>query len=231
MAGGGQIVETRTIEMVSESERHGAPRNQFTLWFGANLQITAVVDGALAIVFGAEALTAIVGLLIGNMLGGIVMALHSAQGPRLGLPQMISSRAQFGVKGATLPLILVVDHVPGLRRHRHRAVRPGHQPACSASARRRSASSCSASDGGRRRRRLQADPHRRPHRHRRRHRRLRLSGDPAVLPLRHLASAFGQKPFSVAYAAADGGARRRLAADLRALRGRLLALPAVEHDE
>ncbi|MBD8556199.1 cytosine permease [Rhizobium sp. CFBP 8762] len=105
---GGGVVETRTIEMVAERERHGHPHNQFTLWFSANLQITAVVDGALAIVFGAEALAAIIGLLIGNILGGIVMALHSAQGPRLGLPQMISSRAQFGVKGATLPLILVV---------------------------------------------------------------------------------------------------------------------------
>jgi NCS1 family nucleobase:cation symporter-1 len=53
-------------------------------------------------------MTAIIGLLIGNVLGGAVMALHSAQGPRLGLPQMISSRAQFGVKGAALPLVLVV---------------------------------------------------------------------------------------------------------------------------
>ena len=101
-------VETRTIDMVPERERHGSPRSQFTLWFGANMQITAVVDGALAIVFGAEALTAIVGLLIGNVLGGIVMALHSAQGPRLGLPQMISSRVQFGVRGAALPLVLVI---------------------------------------------------------------------------------------------------------------------------
>lgn len=102
------VTETRTIDRITEAERHGSPANQFTLWFGANLQITAVVDGALAIVFGAEALTAIVGLAIGNVLGGIVMALHSAQGPRLGLPQMISSRAQFGVKGATLPLVLVI---------------------------------------------------------------------------------------------------------------------------
>ena len=36
------------------------------------------------------------------------MALHSAQGPRLGLPQMISSRAQFGVYGAIVPLVLVI---------------------------------------------------------------------------------------------------------------------------
>ncbi|WP_295959500.1 cytosine permease [Rhodoferax sp.] len=103
-----QTVETRTIDMVPERERYGSALSQLTLWFGANMQITAVVDGALAIIFGAEALTAIVGLLIGNILGGAVMALHSAQGPRLGLPQMISSRVQFGVKGAALPLVLVV---------------------------------------------------------------------------------------------------------------------------
>ena len=104
----GSIVERRTIDMIPENERHGSPSSQFTLWFGANLQITAVVDGALAVVFGAEAAVAMLGLLIGNILGGAVMALHSAQGPRLGLPQMISSRAQFGVRGAILPLVLVI---------------------------------------------------------------------------------------------------------------------------
>lgn len=103
-----EAMERRTIDMVPEAERHGSVKNQFTLWMGANLQITAVVDGALAIVFGSEALSAIIGLLIGNILGGAVMALHSAQGPRFGLPQMISSRVQFGVKGAALPLLLVI---------------------------------------------------------------------------------------------------------------------------
>ena len=100
--------ERRTIDVVPDHERHGTPRDQFTLWFGANMQITAIVDGALAVVFGADALWAIIGLLIGNICGGIVMALHSAQGPRMGIPQMISSRAQFGVLGACLPLVLVV---------------------------------------------------------------------------------------------------------------------------
>lgn len=101
-------VEQRSIDYVPRSERHGTPSSQFTLWFGANMQITAVVDGALAVVFGAHALWAIVGLFIGNLAGGAVMALHSAQGPKLGLPQMISSRAQFGVFGAALPLVLVI---------------------------------------------------------------------------------------------------------------------------
>ncbi len=101
-------VERRSIDFVPLAERHGSPVNQFTLWMAANLQITAVVDGALAVVFGADALWAIIGLLIGNLAGGVVMALHSAQGPRLGLPQMISSRAQFGVLGAAIPLVLVI---------------------------------------------------------------------------------------------------------------------------
>lgn len=101
-------LERRSIDVVPAAERHGRPHSQFTLWFGANMQITAVVDGALAVIFGADALWAIIGLTLGNILGGIVMALHAAQGPRLGLPQMISSRAQFGVLGAALPLVLVI---------------------------------------------------------------------------------------------------------------------------
>ncbi|WP_458315899.1 purine-cytosine permease family protein [Mycolicibacterium brisbanense] len=104
----GGTIERRTIDVIPDDERHGSSRSQFTLWFGANMQITAIVDGALAVVFGADASWAIIGLLIGNVFGGIVMALHSAQGPRLGLPQMISSRAQFGVYGAVVPLIMVV---------------------------------------------------------------------------------------------------------------------------
>ena len=47
-------------------------------------------------------------LAVGNAFGTIFMAAHSAQGPHLGIPQMIQSRAQFGVLGAGLPLLAVV---------------------------------------------------------------------------------------------------------------------------
>ncbi|MFE0176549.1 purine-cytosine permease family protein [Streptomyces sp. NPDC059002] len=102
------LVERRSIDVVPDDERHGTAFSQFTLWLGANLQITAVVTGALAVVFGGDVVWSIVGLVLGNLLGGAVMALHSAQGPKLGLPQMIQSRAQFGVKGAVVPLLLVI---------------------------------------------------------------------------------------------------------------------------
>lgn len=103
-----QLVELRSIDVVPDEERHGTAFSQFTLWLGANLQITAVVTGALAVVFGGDVVWSVVGLLLGNLLGGAVMALHSAQGPKLGLPQMIQSRAQFGVRGAVVPLLLVI---------------------------------------------------------------------------------------------------------------------------
>ncbi|WP_087884405.1 purine-cytosine permease family protein [Streptomyces alboflavus] len=102
------LVERRSIDVVPDAERHGTAFSQFTLWLGANLQITAVVTGALAVVFGGDVVWSIVGLVLGNVLGGAVMALHSAQGPKLGLPQMIQSRAQFGVRGAVVPLLLVI---------------------------------------------------------------------------------------------------------------------------
>lgn len=104
---GGKI-EQRSVGYIPANERYGSPWNQFTLWFGANLQVTCLVTGALAFVFGGDVVWSIIGLFIGQLAGGCVMALHAAQGPRLGLPQMISSRAQFGVYGAAIPLVLIV---------------------------------------------------------------------------------------------------------------------------
>ncbi len=102
-----RTLEIRSIDYIPQSERHGGLLSQFTLWLSANLQITAIITGALAVVFGGDVYWSLIGLLLGQFLGGAVMALHAAQGPQLGLPQMISSRVQFGVYGAMLPIIAV----------------------------------------------------------------------------------------------------------------------------
>ncbi|QBF27341.1 cytosine permease [Pseudomonas tructae] len=101
------LIERRSIDYIPENERHGRLYSQFTLWLGANLQITAIVTGALAVVLGGDVFWSLIGLLLGQLVGGAVMALHAAQGPKLGLPQMISSRVQFGVYGAAIPIALV----------------------------------------------------------------------------------------------------------------------------
>lgn len=48
-----RLCESRTIDYIPDAERHGRVFSQFTLWFGGNLQITAIVTGALAVVPGA----------------------------------------------------------------------------------------------------------------------------------------------------------------------------------
>jgi nucleobase:cation symporter-1, NCS1 family len=99
------VIETRSIDYIPDAERHGGLASQFTLWLAANLQITAIVTGALAVVLGGDVFWSLIGLLVGQLLGGTVMALHGAQGPQLGLPQMISCRVQFGVYGACIPIV------------------------------------------------------------------------------------------------------------------------------
>jgi len=100
--------EQRSIEFVPHHERHGRARNLFTLWFGANLQVTAIAAGAISVDIGLPLPWALLASLVGNLIGAVFMALHSAQGPILGIPQMIQSRAQFGFYGAVLPLVLVI---------------------------------------------------------------------------------------------------------------------------
>lgn len=47
------LVEQRSIDYIP-SRATGDCSDQFTLWFGANLQVTAIVTGALAVVLGGD---------------------------------------------------------------------------------------------------------------------------------------------------------------------------------
>src|SRR5690349_7893613 len=101
-------IEQHTIYQIPLDERHGKPHQLFTLWFGANLNVLTVVTGALGTtIFHQSFLSALLAILVGNLVGTIFMALHAAQGPRLGVPQMIQSRGQFGARGAAFVVILV----------------------------------------------------------------------------------------------------------------------------
>jgi NCS1 family nucleobase:cation symporter-1 len=97
-------IETRSYEFVPLSERHGKPVSLFWLWFGEQFSSFTLVTGSLAVVLGLNFWWAIVAIVLGNLIGALFMAGHSAQGPVLGLPQMIQSRAQFGFYGTLLPL-------------------------------------------------------------------------------------------------------------------------------
>jgi len=102
-------IEQHTIYPIPLAERHGRARDLFTLWFGSNIMILTIVTGALATVtFKLTLAGAILAIVAGNLVGGIFMALHAAQGPQLGVPQMVQSRGQFGAVGAVFVVALVV---------------------------------------------------------------------------------------------------------------------------
>jgi NCS1 family nucleobase:cation symporter-1 len=101
-------IEQHTIYQIPLDQRHGKAHQLFTLWFGANLNVLTVVTGALATtIFHQSFLSAVLAILVGNLIGTIFMALHAAQGPRLGVPQMVQSRGQFGAQGAGFVVALV----------------------------------------------------------------------------------------------------------------------------
>jgi len=101
-------IEQKSIEFIPLDQRHGSVKSLMTVWFGSNTIILTITTGAIAPSLGLNLAWCLMAILIGNLLGGLFMAFHSAQGPHLGIPQMIQSRAQFGVIGAIVPLILVI---------------------------------------------------------------------------------------------------------------------------
>lgn len=102
------LLETRSIDFIPTHLRHGKASDLFFFWFGANAQMAVIATGLIALVPGFSLWWAVVGIVLGTVVGSIFMAYHSAQGPNLGVPQMIQSRAQFGYYGAVVPLIMVV---------------------------------------------------------------------------------------------------------------------------
>lgn len=95
-------LETRSIDYVPLSERHGKVWHLGPLWFMSNAQIATLAVGLISISEGGSVFWSVLAIVVGTLVGTLFMAFHSAQGPQLGLPQMIQSRPQFGYIGALL---------------------------------------------------------------------------------------------------------------------------------
>ncbi|NMP21033.1 purine-cytosine permease family protein [Sulfobacillus harzensis] len=100
-------VEPIGIEHIDKSERHGKVGSIFTLWFGANVELATITTGVTAVsLFGLSFWQAAFGFLLGNLMGASVQGAVSTFGPRLGVPQMVHSRAPFGFFGNFAPGVL-----------------------------------------------------------------------------------------------------------------------------
>ncbi|GAA1175212.1 purine-cytosine permease-like protein [Kitasatospora gansuensis] len=97
-------VETRGIEPVPDSERHGRVRELFHTWFAANISVLLLTMGAGLIVFNGLNLwqVLLVALCAAVVSYGIV-GLLTVSGKWGGAPAMTLSRSVFGTRGNLVP--------------------------------------------------------------------------------------------------------------------------------
>ncbi|GAA1789607.1 cytosine permease [Planosporangium flavigriseum] len=93
-------IESRSIDYVPASERHGRLSDQATIWFAGSAQLLSLSTGAIGIWSGLNLFWTLIALAVGTIIGTIPVAAHASQGPHLGLPQMVQSRPQFGRYGS-----------------------------------------------------------------------------------------------------------------------------------
>lgn len=102
---GPRLLETRSIDYVPWSERRGKVWHQGPFWFTSNFVLFTLAVGFTGPLSGLGLGWTTAAVALGATVGTFFMAFHANQGPRLGIPQMIQSRAQFGTRGVLVALI------------------------------------------------------------------------------------------------------------------------------
>jgi nucleobase:cation symporter-1, NCS1 family len=104
----GSAVEQHSIDYIPADERKGNVWRQGPFWFVTNFNFFSIALGFVGPSLGLSVLWTVVAGALGLVFGGLFMAFHGSQGPKLGLPQMIQARAQFGYRGVIVPTLAVV---------------------------------------------------------------------------------------------------------------------------
>ena len=104
----GRLLEQRSIDYVPLAERHGKVWHLWPVWFAGDAHLATIATGVMGIALGGNLPWTALAVLCGCAFGTFFMAVHSTQGPQLGLPQMIQSRPQFGYLGAFLVWVVAL---------------------------------------------------------------------------------------------------------------------------
>jgi purine-cytosine permease-like protein len=91
-------VEQHGVDFIPESERWATPRDIFTMWAGASVQVEYFIYGAILMTFGFTFYQALEIIIIGN-LSYFLLGLASLQGPQTGTTVFAINRAAYGPNG------------------------------------------------------------------------------------------------------------------------------------
>lgn len=96
-------------EEIPDSERHGHPRSQFTLWFAANMVLAVLVSGFFSSSFGLSIAQGLSAVAVGSLAGALVMGVLAGIGTRFGVPQQVQARGPMGYYGNFAPVALLTN--------------------------------------------------------------------------------------------------------------------------
>jgi purine-cytosine permease-like protein len=99
-------IEANGINVISDAERKGHPRDLFWPWFAANVSVLGLGYGAFVLGFGVSFWQGIVAGLIGIIVSFLLVGFIAVAGKRGSAPTMVLSRAAFGVRGNKLPSLI-----------------------------------------------------------------------------------------------------------------------------
>ena len=94
-----QTIETRGVDTVPDSERTAKPGSLIRVFLGANLSLSVMVFGWLAILYGLGFWEAVSAIVVGTLLGAAFVARTSLLGWKAATNNSVASGAYFGVRG------------------------------------------------------------------------------------------------------------------------------------
>jgi len=99
-------IEMNGINIITDSERKGHPRDLFWPWFAANVSVLGLSYGAFVLGFGISFWQAVVVSLVGIIVSFLLVGFIAVAGKRGSAPTMVLGRAAFGVNGNKLPSVI-----------------------------------------------------------------------------------------------------------------------------
>ncbi len=99
-------IESNGINVITDAERKGRPRDLFWPWFAANISVLGLSYGSFELGFGISFWQATIIGLIGIVVSFLFCGFIAVAGKRGSAPTMVLGRAAFGVRGNKLPSVI-----------------------------------------------------------------------------------------------------------------------------
>ncbi len=99
-------IEMNGINVITDAERKGHPRDLFWPWFAANISVLGLSYGAFVLGFGISFWQSIIVGVLGIVFSFVLCGFVAIAGKRGSAPTMVLGRAAFGVRGNKLPSLI-----------------------------------------------------------------------------------------------------------------------------